>query len=121
MPLPEAEGGTTPGPPFNHTSTWVAWKAKQVDTPTWWPELVAVPYQGDICRFARRVWESFQMPKECYHATKGFKDYTVPLDLHCIGPECLLSIEGHNVWHIGLLPLPAAEDLGLYQSITTLD
>ena len=60
--------------------------------PTWWPELVAVPQEGDVHRFTRRVWASFQMPKECYCTTKGYNDYTVPPALHCIDWNAYLPL-----------------------------
>ena len=79
--------------PFDLASAWVAWWAKQVNTPTWWLESIAVPHQGDVCGFARRLWASFQMHKECYHATKGHNYYTAPPAPHCIGQDAYLPLK----------------------------
>ena len=37
-------GGITQQPPFEDSHAWVAWRAEQVNTPTWWPELKVVPH-----------------------------------------------------------------------------
>ena len=69
---------------FHDPQAWVRWHAHWEETPTWWPELVAVPQKGDIQAFERRIRASFHMPKACYYTTEGCNDYTVPPTLHCI-------------------------------------
>ena len=34
----------TQQPPFEDSHSWVTWRAQQVNMPTWWPELKAVPH-----------------------------------------------------------------------------
>ena len=42
--------------PFHDDTTkWVRWRVKQLDTPTWWQELSAVPSQSNIKEFTRQV------------------------------------------------------------------
>ena len=43
--------------------TWLEHQAGQLGTPTWWRELEAIPDIEDPCKFARKIWASFYVPK----------------------------------------------------------
>ena len=43
----------TPKPPFDDPKEWVRWCTYQVETPTWWLELVKVPTSRDLISFAK--------------------------------------------------------------------
>ena len=51
---------------------------KQVNTPTWWPELSMVPRERDVKEFARKVQALFELPKRrsCIQSTPN--DYSAP-------------------------------------------
>ena len=81
----ESDQSAMPKLPFHNPQAWVRWSTHWEETLTLWQELTAVPQKGDVQEFVKRIWASFHMPRECYYATDGKKDYTVPPALHCMG------------------------------------
>ena len=60
-----------------------------VETPTWWPELLKVPTHGDPTDFTKWVQASFQFSKaKCLG--KGENDHTPPPTPHCIEWDAFL-------------------------------
>ena len=43
--------------------TWLEWKSQQLDSPTWWVELEAIPGTRDLHKFARKIRASFYIPE----------------------------------------------------------
>ena len=43
-----------------------------------------IPQKGDVWEFMKRIWASFHMPRDSYHATDGRNNYMVPPALHCV-------------------------------------
>ena len=62
-----------------------------------------IPQKGDVWEVVKRIWASFHMPGECYHATDGRNDYLVTPTLHCMGHNHYLPLpdmrfSAQNVW-----------------------
>ena len=49
-------------PPL-YQSDWIQWHAPEVETPTWWRELLEVPGNDNCWEFAQKVHASFEVLK----------------------------------------------------------
>ena len=50
-------------PSINDLEMWLEYQVRQLDTPTWWRELEAIPGIDDLHRFARKIRASFYIPE----------------------------------------------------------
>ena len=50
-------------PSFSNIETWLEWQAKQLGTPTWWTELLAIPGIRDPWKLAQKIRASFYIPE----------------------------------------------------------
>ena len=64
--------------PIKDLESWLDYQADQLDTPTWWGELKAIPGVADLCRFAQKIQASFHVPEIWYRASPS-QGYSAPL------------------------------------------
>ena len=53
-----------PEPSLMEGAKWIKLHVRQLDMLAWWQELKEVPDQDDLQEFTRRVWASFQVPRQ---------------------------------------------------------
>ena len=85
-------------PPVSNVETWLEWKAKQLGTPAWWPDLKAIPGVKNPQKFARKIRASIYIPKVRMR-TSPDQQYTVPpaLKFLCINDFILDELSYQDV------------------------
>ena len=81
-----------PEPSVSDVETWLEWQAKQLGTPTWWPELKAIPGVTDPQKLACKIQASFYIPKVRMRASLG-QEYTMPPAPKCLSRNAFLPDE----------------------------
>ena len=69
-------------PPIKDLESWLDQQADQLDTPTWWEELKAIPGIMDLCKFTQ-ICMSFHVPAIWFWASPD-QGYSAPP-----APKCL--------------------------------
>ena len=87
-PDPEEGGKSYPQEPsIVDVETWLDWQACQLDTPSWWMELTAIPGVEDQWKLAWKIWASFSIPEVRSKVFLG-QDYTTPPPLSASPGVC---------------------------------
>ena len=86
-------------PPIKDLELWLDQQADQLDTPTWWEELKAVPGITDLCKFARKIRASFHV-LEIQSRASPDQGYSTPPAPKCLNRGAFLPerLEYQDVW-----------------------
>ena len=92
---PNSEGnveGHTAEPSVSNVEMWLEWQAKQLGTPTWWPELKAILGVKDAWKLSCKIWASFYIPEVRMRPLLG-QEYTAPPAPKCLSRNAFLLDE----------------------------
>ena len=81
-----------PEPSPTEGTEWIKWHVQQPDMLACWQELKEVPGQDNLQEFARRVWASFEVPKQWCCASKVDNDDSALLAHHSLDRDQFLPL-----------------------------
>ena len=73
-----------PEPTVLDFAEWVQWKSGNCDTPSWWMELSAVPWEENTRKLARQVRASFGLPWQLWELDAERATLQAPPALPCL-------------------------------------